>query len=97
VVLATAQFDVNDCRDFIGYYLAGSFPGEDFEASQIAVPMLVSLAAVGEYMTAEVVELSGNSARDRGSEVINVTDLHRSVRNDAELVRVGLCVVGGGG
>ena len=46
----------------------------------------VYLAAIAEYMAAELLELSGNTARDYGRECIIHSDLLAGMRGDEELV-----------
>lgn len=48
----------------------------------------VYLAAVLEYMAAEVLELSGNCCRDNGSSIIQVWDLAKATHDDAELAQL---------
>lgn len=48
----------------------------------------VFLAGVIEYLVAEMLELSGNSARDHTRKRINVQDLSDAVNNDEELSRL---------
>lgn len=45
----------------------------------------VYLAAVMEYLTAEMLELSGNSARDAGRRHIQISDVYHACENDEEL------------
>lgn len=61
----------------------------------------VYLAAVLEYMTAEVLELSGNAARDNRRRVITNRHVNQAVLNDEELnrlymMKLGGVIVGGG-
>ena len=49
--------------------------------------MAVPMSAVLEYLSAELLELSGNVCRDRQAEAINVADIEACVRNDAELAK----------
>ena len=51
--------------------------------------MAVPLSAVMEYMSAELLELSGNKSRDRQSDInsINIADIENAVRDDEELAR----------
>ena len=57
----------------------------------------VYLAAVLEYLTAEVLELAGNSARDRKRSRVASRDILRAVRNDEELNKLYAYVVLPGG
>ena len=45
------------------------------------------MSAVLEYLSAELLELSGNVCRDRQAEAISVADIEACVRNDAELAK----------
>ena len=45
----------------------------------------VYLAAVLEYISAELLELSGNNARNRGKTRISAEDLAKAIENDEEL------------
>lgn len=47
--------------------------------------MVCTQAAVMEYLTAEILELAGNSSRDRRRTRIQGRDIQLAVRNDEEL------------
>jgi histone H2A len=58
----------------------------------------VYLCAVLEYMTAEVLELSGNAARDNKKARIIPRHIQLAIRNDEELNKLySRCIVAGGG
>lgn len=57
----------------------------------------VYLAAVAEYMSAEVLELAGNCARDNKRNRLNPRDVQLAIRNDEELAKFCRHVVVPGG
>merc|ERR1712232_946348 len=57
-------------------------------AKRISIGAGIFIAAVLEYLTAEIVELAGNACRDNKRKTINPRHLTLAIRNDEELSKL---------
>jgi hypothetical protein len=84
-----AQFSHEHCMAFLVGCLRSTLRLAQDPDSGDSVIAGVQSAALGEYVAAEILELSGNATRDRGDTVIELGDLVLAVKCDEELVRAG--------
>ena len=67
-------------------------------AKRIGVGAPVYMAAVLEYLTAELLELSGNAAKDNKKSRINPRHIQLAIKNDDELNKfIGTATISAGG
>ena len=67
-------------------------------ANRVGTGAAIYLAAVSEYLSAEILELAGNAARDNKKKCITPRHLTLAIRNDEELNRflAGVTLAQGG-
>ncbi|CAM9535800.1 unnamed protein product [Heterosigma akashiwo] len=67
-------------------------------SKKVGVGAGIYLAAVMEYLSAEVLELAGNAARDNKKKTINPRHITLAIRNDEELNKLlgGVTIASGG-
>ena len=86
---AGLEFPVSRCKQFLKKY-----------KKNIGSLAPVYLAAVLEYITAELLELSGNVSRDHRRQTMKIRDLYFAIENDNELNdmmhRLNMGITGGG-
>ena len=76
----------------------GRYLRRDKYAERIGSGASVYLAAVLEYLSAEILELSGNAAKDNKKTRIIPRHISLAIRNDDELNKlVGSCTITSGG
>jgi histone H2A len=92
--------DAKSCHMRVGADTArgGRFLKRASHGSRIAGGAAVYMAAVMEYLTAEILELAGNAARDNKKTRIIPRHIQLAIRNDEELNRLlGHVTIASGG
>lgn len=71
---------------------------KDNTDKRVAVGASVYMAAVLEYLTAEVLEEAGNAARDNGAKRVTPRHITLAIRNDEDInTFIGNNIIAGGG